>query len=83
MKVTRKLRKILIKRIKQGDYENRVGIYKMKSKGFPAYWMIWYKAGKSFTIITSLMDTHGACIDLPIGKWDEWLIKRALKKYCK
>jgi hypothetical protein len=84
MKLTRAARKLIIKKIKERDYENGGGIYQLKfSHGLPSFSMIWYKHGKRYTIILTLTGGRGEAIDLPVGRWDEWLIKRALKKYCK
>lgn len=84
MKLTRAARKLIIKKIKERDYENGGGIYQLKfSYGLPSFSMIWCKHGKRYTIILTLTGGRGEGIDLPVGWWDEWLIKRALKRYCK
>jgi len=84
MKLTKKARKLIIEKIKEGDYNVTNGIYDLTlSNNFVSISMIWYKTGSKCTsICTSIEDYKGDAIEVPIGWWDEWLIQRALKKCC-
>ena len=86
MKLTRAARKLIISQIKEGNYLSvGGGINKLWSsiETFPYYTIIWYRVDKTFSLYIRLKAFDGSTIDIPIDKWNQWLIKRALKKYCK
>lgn len=85
MKLTRAARKSIIKKIKKGGCGNIQGTYQLKfSHGLPSLSMTWSVDGeRCVNMYITLKGSEGEAIDLPVGWWDQWLIQRALKKYCK